>query len=364
MKEKLKLWLLNTDISVLNKKYIYITYNSCKELYHEVFYKGKSWIIDGVREKLRKSYAEIENENIFDYLKVKNIGMVIFDEENYPRNLINYSDCPFGMFYRGDISIINNNINLSVVGSRRCTRYGIDVTNYILGELKEYEINIVSGMAKGIDSASHKYALENSLKTVAILGSGIDVIYPKENKKLYEQIINDGGCVLSEFPLGTKPISCNFPMRNRIISGIGNGLLIIEGGDKSGTLITAGTALDQGKGIVVVPGSIFSLESVGTNKLIRDGATPFTEIKDILDLLNISATSINNNKETPIKSTFENELTSIIDDNPIHIDRIIKLTHIDINQLYKLLFELQAKKEILCLSGNFYVRINKMKGIM
>ncbi len=364
MKEKLKLWLLNTEISILNKKYLYITYNSSKELYDEVFYAYNAWPTEGVREKLRASYATMENENLLGYIKENNIGMVVFNEESYPESLIYYSDCPFGMFYKGDISIINENKNLSVVGSRHCTRYGSDAADYIVSELRHYDINIVSGMAKGIDSVAHRSAIKNNLKTVAVLGSGIDVIYPKENKNLYGEILNEGGCILSEFPLGTKPLSSNFPIRNRIISGICKGLLIIEGGEKSGTLITAGTALDQGKDIVVVPGSIFSLESRGTNKLIRDGATIFNEMQDILDLLNIYSISINNNKEIGIKNPLESKLCSIIDDNPIHIDNIIKLTHIDINQLYKLLFELQAKKEILCLSGNFYVRVNKMKNSM
>lgn len=364
MKDKLKLWLLNTEISLLNKKYIYITYNSSKELYDEVFYANNSWITESDREKLRRSYGFLENENLLGYIKDNNIGMVIFNEENYPQSLIYYSDCPFGMFFKGDISIINKNKNLSVVGSRNCTRYGSDATDYIIYELRHYEINIVSGLGRGIDSAAHRSAIKNKLKTVAILGCGINVVYPKENKNLYEQIINEGGCIFSEFPLGTKPLSLNFPIRNRIISGMSDGVLIIEGGEKSGTLITAGAALNQGKDIVVVPGSIFSLESKGTNKLIGDGARIFNNIQDILDLLNIYSVSINNNREISIKNPLESKLCNIINDNPIHIDNIIKLTHIDINQLYKLLFELQAKKEILCLSGNFYVRVNNMKSFI
>ncbi|HAK43152.1 MAG TPA: DNA-protecting protein DprA, partial [Clostridium sp.] len=131
--------------------------------------------------------------------------------------------------------------------SRRCSRYGIDVTNNIVGQLNSYEINIISGMAKGIDSIAHKAAINNNINTVAVLGSGIDVIYPKENYRLYNEILENGGCIISEFPLGTPPLSRNFPMRNRIISGMCELLIVTEGGEKSGTLITVGAALEQGK---------------------------------------------------------------------------------------------------------------------
>ncbi|MDU4889051.1 MAG: DNA-processing protein DprA [Clostridium sp.] len=361
MKEKLRLWIQNSEVGILDKKYAYITHDSFDEFYNEVFYNKNSWMNLKVREKFKTAYFRMEELDLISYMKENHIGMVTFDEEYYPAVLRDFRDCPFGVFYRGDISIINSKKNLSVVGSRRCTRYGIDATEHIIKQLKGYDLNIISGMARGIDSVAHVSAMKNGLKTIAVLGSGIDVVYPKENKKLYDEIISEGGCVISEFSLGTSPISSNFPIRNRIISGLGDGLLVIEGGEKSGTLITVGTALSQGKSIVVVPGSIFSLESRGTNRLISEGATLYMGINDILDLLNISAISINNNKEMFSENKQKNKLEGIIDDNPIHIDNIIKLTDIDINQLYKLLFELQAKKEILCLSGNFYVRINGKK---
>jgi len=228
-----------------------------------------------------------------------------------------------------------------------------------VGQLNSYEINIISGMAKGIDSIAHKAAINNNINTVAVLGSGIDVIYPKENYRLYHEILENGGCIISEFPLGTPPLSRNFPMRNRIISGMCELLIVTEGGEKSGTLITVGAALEQGKNVIAVPGSIFSSESKGTNKLIRDGAYIYTDIEDVLSLLNISRISMDNKSISTVKSKLEEKIYKIIDDNPIHIDKIIKLVDIDINQLYKLLFELQVKEEILCLGGNFYVRINK-----
>ncbi len=359
MEDLLKVWLTSTNISNEVKKYIYNEFNTFEVFSNVVFKRNTAVIKKEIIERLITTYRKLEEDDILGYMDKNSIHISTIDEEQYPRNLRNYTDSPFGMFYKGDISKINQNRNISIVGSRRCTRYGIDVTNSIVNKLASYDLNIISGMAKGIDSIAHGAAINNHINTVAILGSGIDVIYPKVNLKLYDKILEEEGCIISEFPIGMEPLSRNFPVRNRIISGISDLLIIAEGGEKSGTLITAGAALEQGKDIVVVPGSIFSNESKGTNKLIRDGAFIYTDIDDVLNLLNISRISMDNSIERSIKGILEEKIYKLIDDNPIHIDNIIKLVDIDINQLYKLLFELQVKEEILCLSGNFYVRINK-----
>ena len=359
MFDLLKLWLINTEISNNMKKCIYYKYDNLETLRDVVFNDNITLLPEKFIEKLRRSYRKIEELDALEYKPLKDISICTMDDADYPKSLLEYDDAPFGMFYKGDISRLNEKKNTSIVGSRRCSRYGIDVTNNIVGQLNSYEINIISGMAKGIDSIAHKAAINNNINTVAVLGSGIDVIYPKENYRLYNEILENGGCIISEFPLGTPPLSRNFPMRNRIISGMCELLIVTEGGEKSGTLITVGAALEQGKNVIVVPGSIFSSESKGTNKLIRDGAYIYTDIEDVLNLLNISRISMDNKSILTVKSELEEKIYRIIDDNPIHIDKIIKLVDIDINQLYKLLFELQVKEEILCLGGNFYVRINK-----
>jgi DNA processing protein len=359
MVDLLKLWLITTEISNGMKKNIYNEYNNLEILRKVVFNDNITLLSEKVIEKLQNSYKKIEELATLEYKSLRDINICTIYDTDYPKNLLEYDDAPFGMFYKGDISKLNEKKNISIVGSRRCSRYGIDVTNSIVQQLSPYKINIISGMAKGIDSIAHKGAINNSINTIAVLGSGIDVIYPKENYKLYHEILENGGCIVSEFPLGAPPLSRNFPMRNRIISGMCELLIVTEGGEKSGTLITVGTALEQGKNIIAVPGNIFSSESKGTNKLIRDGAYIYTEIDDVLNLLNISRISMDNKGILTTKSGLEEKIYSIIDDNPIHIDKIIKLVDIDINRLYKLLFELQVKEEILCLSGNFYVRINK-----
>lgn len=359
MFDLLKLWLATTEISNKMKKYIYSEHCSFDTLRNEVFNDNISLLPEKVIEKLIKSYKKIEELNTLEYRALRDISLCAMDDKEYPKSLLECEDAPFSLFYKGDISKLNEKKNISIVGSRMCSRYGIDVTNSIVSKLIPYQLNIISGMARGIDSVAHRAAINNNINTIAVLGSGIDVVYPKENYRLYYEILEKGGCIISEFPLGTPPLSRNFPMRNRIISGICELLIVTEGGEKSGTLITVGSALEQGRNIIAVPGSIFSSESKGTNKLIRDGAYIYTDIDDVLNILNISRISMDNKSISIVKSDLEEKICKVIDDNPIHIDKIIKLVDVDINRLYKLLFELQVKEEILCLSGNFYVRINK-----
>ncbi len=359
MVDLFKLWIITTEVSNNMKKYIYDEYHDFDTLRKMVINDNMTLLPKKIVEKFQKSYIKIEELAVEECKSIKDIHICTIYDIDYPISLLQYEDAPFGIFYKGNISMVNEKKNISIVGSRKCTRYGIDVTNSMVEQLSPYEINIVSGMAKGIDSVAHRAAIKNNINTIAVLGSGIDVIYPKENYRLYHEILENSGCIISEFPLGTPPLSRNFPMRNRIISGMCELLVVTEGGEKSGTLITVGAALEQGKNIIVVPGSIFSSESKGTNKLIKDGAYVYTDIEDVLNLLNISRVSIDNKNITTVKGKLEERIYQVIDDNPIHIDKIIKLVDVDINRLYKLLFELQVKEEILCLSGNFYVRINK-----
>lgn len=359
MVDLFKLWIITTEVSNNMKKYIYDEYHDFDTLRKMVINDNMTLLPKKIVEKFQKSYIKIEELAAEECKSIKDIHICTIYDIDYPISLLQYEDAPFGIFYKGNISMVNEKKNISIVGSRKCTRYGIDVTNSMVEQLSPYEINIVSGMAKGIDSVAHRAAIKNNINTIAVLGSGIDVIYPKENYRLYHEVLENSGCIISEFPLGTPPLSRNFPMRNRIISGMCELLVVTEGGEKSGTLITVGAALEQGKNIIVVPGSIFSSESKGTNKLIKDGAYVYTDIEDVLNLLNISRVSIDNKNITTVKSKLEERIYQVIDDNPIHIDKIIKLVDVDINRLYKLLFELQVKEEILCLSGNFYVRINK-----
>jgi DNA processing protein len=298
-----------------------------------------------------------DNKKINEINKIlldNDINIVCLNDSLYPERLKIYEDAPSILFYKGDISKLNLSLNVSIVGSRKCTSYGINAAKLISTELSKKKINIISGMAKGIDAYAHSSCLSSYGYTCAVLGSGLDVIYPKENKALYDSIASNG-CIISEYLPGTQPFAYNFPIRNRIICELSNIVIIVEAGTKSGSLITATLALEQGIDVMVVPGSIFSEQSKGSNKLIKDGAYPLTSIEDIFQLLNMDynpTSKVQNNN----LNDMERKIYSTLSDNPLHINDIIRLTKVDINYLYEVLFELQLKDEIMCLAGNYYVK--------
>lgn len=201
-------------------------------------------------------------------------------DDDYPEQLRYIEDPPSVLYIKGNLKIYNP---IAFVGARSHSSYGKMAVNKIIDDLRYYDFTVISGMAYGIDTLSHRRSLLNNLNTIAVLGTGIDVIYPKSNKALYEEI-SEKGAIISEFPLGTGANKFTFPMRNRIISGLSKSVVIVEAKDKSGSLITARLAAEQGREVFAVPGNITSIYSIGTNKLIRDGAIPLVEIKDILDL--------------------------------------------------------------------------------
>ena len=200
----------------------------------------------------------------------------------YPERLRNIDDAPKEVYCLGNIELLNYKNNIAMIGSRNCSSYGERAAKDFAYNLAKEGICIVSGLAKGIDSFSHIGALNAKGKTIAVLGSGLDNIYPKENIKLVEEIIKNNGLVISEYPLGTKPLKYHFPARNRIISGLSDSVLVVEARKNSGTNITVDFALEQGKDVFVIPGNIYSKTSDGTNFLITEGAIPVLNYKDIL----------------------------------------------------------------------------------
>jgi len=205
-----------------------------------------------------------------------------FDSKFYPNMLRGIYDAPQKLYVIGNESILNNT-GIAIVGCRDSSEYGACISKYLGYNLAKNGLNIISGLAKGIDSYAHMGAIYAKGKTIAVLGNGLDIIYPKENKELAKKIIEYGGCIISEYPIGTKPEKMNFPARNRIISALSKGVVVVEAKEKSGSLITVDFALEHGKEVFVVPGNITSKTSVGTNELIKQGAIPITSYKDVLN---------------------------------------------------------------------------------
>lgn len=212
------------------------------------------------------------------------IKEIYINSDNYPERLRNIYDPPKKLYVLGNFKILKEKA-IAIVGSRKATEYGKKVAFQISQELTKENINIVSGLAIGIDTYAHLGAIsiQNQASTIAVLGSGIDEMYPKENTELARKIIQTGGCIVSEYPLGTKPNKINFPQRNRIISGLSEGVVVVEASEKSGSLITAEFGIEQGKEIFAVPGNIDNPLSKGTNQLIMDGAKMVLSSKEILE---------------------------------------------------------------------------------
>ena len=211
-----------------------------------------------------------------------NVIKIDIKSKYYPEKLRCIDSPPKELFCLGNLELMNAK-SIAIIGSRDYSNYGEKAAKDFSYNLAQNNICIISGLARGIDSFAHEACLVAGGKTIAVLGSGLDVIYPKENFGLFNKIILNDGLVVSEYPLGTKPQKQNFPARNRIISGLSDGILVIEAKEKSGTNITVDFALEQGKDVFVVPGNIYSKTSNGTNFLIKEGATPVTNFLDIIE---------------------------------------------------------------------------------
>lgn len=250
--------------------------------------------IDGIGEETIHNIMESKDERVIDYhikyMKENNIDIIHIYEESYPQILKQIYDAPISLYIKGNKEILNNK-SIGIVGCRECTDYGKKATKYFAYNLSKENINIVSGLAKGVDSYAHWGSIGaiNELKnhnicgkTIAVVGNGLDMVYPKENIELANEILRSGGAIISEYSCGTKPDKMNFPARNRIISGISSGIIVVEAKEKSGTLITVDFALEQGRDVYVVPGNINSINSVGTNDLIKQGARLVTSYEEII----------------------------------------------------------------------------------
>jgi len=225
-------------------------------------------------------------DELAEQLTKNKINVINITQKEYPQKLKHIYNPPIVLYISGDSSILNE-IGIAIIGSRQCSKYGIAIARKLAFLLAKENINIISGLAYGIDTEAHIGCLNAKGKTIAVLGSSIDNIYPKTNLMLVNEIVQNGGAIISEYCFGTKPIPQNFPKRNRIISGLSNGIVVVEAKKRSGTSITVDFALDQGKNVYAVPGNITSIYSCGTNELIKQGAKPFTCIQDILeDIIN------------------------------------------------------------------------------
>lgn len=308
-------------------------------------------VIDAILEQRR-----VSPERLLEAYESHDIRIVCWNEPLYPQKLKHISNPPYVLYYRGDLGITDQPC-LAIVGSRAATLYGKTTAQKLARELAAAGMVIVSGLARGIDSEAHRGALESG-RTIAVLGSGPNVIYPSENRGLYQDIIASGA-VISEFPLHTAPEPHNFPLRNRIISGLSKGVLVIEAKEKSGALITADFALEQGKDVFALPGPINSKTSAGPNNLIKQGAKLITGIEDVLEeYYDINRTQRKAEQGRLVwLDDSEKQILDLLEPNSLHFDEVLEATGLDIGRLSTLLLKLEMEGIIKSLPGNYYVRI-------
>ena len=320
--------------------------------------------VPGIDKKLASNILhhttgeEFADEQLKQLNKLGGKIITIWDKE-YPDLLRRIFDSPAILFVLGKFKETDVR-SIALVGTRHPTSYGRSVAEKLTQDLAKHSITIISGLARGIDTVIHSTALKCGTRTIAVIGSGLDVVYPPENKKLMERIAEEGA-VVSEFPMGTKPDAPNFPRRNRIISGLSLGTVVVESAEDGGALITATTALDQDREVFAVPGNITEKRSNGPNKLIRDGrAKLIMSAQDIFDELTSQLhLSFDKNEIKPHAELIppEQSLFHLLSDEPIHIDTLAEQTNMSVSDALVTLLSLEFKGVIRQLPGEMFVRL-------
>lgn len=322
--------------------------------------------------KTKEVYSKEKAEEEILTAEIKHVKIISIEDDLYPYNLKQIEDCPPILYAMGNTDLLKNDNMLAIVGSRNASISACRLAGKISSELALENIVIVSGMARGIDAAAHEGALQTTGSTIAVLGTGVDVIYPKENEELYQKIAKNG-LVLSEFPFHTKPQASNFPRRNRIVSGLSKGVLVIEADIHSGSLITAHQALDQGRDVYATPGTPYDGKSAGCNKLLKEGAILVETSKDVLDNFNFTQVQFTprQTKEWETTDLFEysldksennsnsadncdeySKLLSLLSDKGENIDDIIRNSNFPPEKVLMIIVELELDNKVIRLPGN------------
>jgi len=330
----------------------------------KVFSAGINELLDaGIKKdlayRIENKEFKIDPEEELKKIEKNGVRILTYQDKEYPQLLKNI-DCPPVLLYVKGAVIPNNQLLISIVGSRNPSHYGLRIAESISFRLSKIGIGIISGIARGIDTAAHKGALKANGYTIAVLGTGIDVAYPIRNKDLFNKIIEKDGTIISEFPMGTPPEPKNFPIRNRIISGLGRGVLVVEATRKSGSLITASFALNQGREVFAIPGSIESLKSKGTHFLIKQGAKLVEDVDDIVEEFGIEIEKVEKDKVESdaffdLRSE-EKKIYDLLSEYPIHIDEIVRVTGMDTAEVLSSLLKMELKGIVAQIPGKMFIK--------
>jgi DNA processing protein len=309
-------------------------------------------------ENMLQIRAGVSLEKIWQNLQAQGIQVFTWDDETYPARLRDIDPSPPVIYINGEL-LPEDDWAVAVVGTRRITAYGRQVTEQIAHTLAHGGVTVVSGLARGVDAVAHRVALDCGGRTIAVLGSGIDRIYPPEHRKLAEEI-RAHGALISNYAPGTPPEATNFPPRNRIISGLSRATVVVEAGIQSGALLTAQFAAEQGREVFAVPGSVLTPQSRGTNRLIQNGATPLLEPQELLDALDLNRVAEQRVARTvlPANAT-EAQLYALLGSDPLHVDEIRLQTNLPIEQVTATLALMELKGMVNQVGGMRYVAVRE-----
>ena len=292
-------------------------------------------------------------------VETSGVGVVTWGSPEYPELLREIPAAPPLIFLRGQLKLIDR-WAVAVVGTRRLTAYGRQVTRDLVAGLVVNGITVVSGLARGIDAVAHRTALEDGGRTIAVMASGIDKVYPPEHRDLAREIVAGRGAIISDYPFGAEPESSHFPARNRLISGLSLGVIVIEAGERSGALITARFALEQNREVFAVPGNIHSPVSVGTNRLIQQGGKLVMRVEDILEELNLKMAAEQAVAQVVLPETAEEAaLISQLSSQPVHVDELGRLTGMPMSLISSTLTMMELKGMVQQVGGMNYIRLRE-----
>lgn len=316
----------------------------------------KSFVKAEAATAIGKGIADELLAATFSWLEEQQNHLVTLADSDYPQALLNINDPPLLLYVKGRRELLNR-AALAVVGSRNATPQGINNAEEFAKTLSNAGLCIISGMAHGIDAAAHQGALSGQGSSIAVVGTGLDKVYPAANRNLAHALAKQGA-IISEFPLGTPPLAANFPRRNRLISGMSIGCLVVEASLQSGSLITARLAMEQGRDVFAIPGSIHSPQSKGCHKLIKQGAKLAESAQDILEELAGVLGSASRTANSSAPPTIESELLTLIGFDPVSIDALCLRSGLTVSQLSAMLLTLELEGGIAALPGGLFQRIH------
>ncbi len=311
-----------------------------------------------VAERLLQVRAGIDLDRLLDQIAAQGIAILTWEDQAYPKCLKEIDQPPPVLYLRGELTP-EDEWAIAMVGTRRITAYGRQVAEELASSLAQNGVTVISGLARGVDAIAHGSALKAGGRTLAVLGCGVDRIYPPEHRALAEKMIAHGA-LLSDYAPGTPPDASNFPPRNRIISGLSMAVVVVEAGETSGALITAQFAADQGREVFAVPGNILAVQSKGTNRLIQQGAHPLLSAQDLLDVLNLRRVTEQRvvRKVLPADEV-EAQLISVLGDEPLHLDEIRNQTGLPIERVSATLVMMELKGMVRQVGGMKYVTVRE-----